>query len=187
MKYCVIRSAYAYIKVCYKPSNLYTAYTCWIGGLKEKFYQCCKRDSFSKANSETGKTCHPTCCSEVNVDVPSTARGADAAGVLPLVTECHTPQQQRGIPRGQSIEEELSSPFELRVLVGKIRSSILIEVNGSRQALLLPGDWHVCESGWLTFSVQKAAEKLILAEVGNGQRVGAYHLGQGACGKKTQA
>lgn len=134
-----------------------------------------------KANSETGKTSHRTCYSEVNFDPPSATRGAEAAGVHALVTASRVPQQQGGVPRDQSIGEELSPPFKLWVLVVKSRTSVLVPVNFFRQAPH-PGDWHFAEFGLSTLFVQDAAEEHILAEVGGGRRVAAHQLGQGACG-----
>lgn len=83
-----------------------------------------------------------TCRSEVNIDSPSAAGGADLATVDPVITPPHAPQQQRGISTGYGVGEDLSSPSEPYILVLKGRNSILILVNQPAQALLPPGDRH---------------------------------------------
>lgn len=123
---------------------------------------------------ESGRTSHPTCRSELNLDLSSTGGGAQAAGVFSLITAPHTSQQQRDVSCGHSVRKQLSPASELRRLSTELWSSILIQVN--LQLLLLPGKRHVTQSVLLKFFGKIAAEEHVLTKVCDGFSVAAHQL-----------
>lgn len=119
------------------------------------------------------KTSNLTCCPELDVDLPSTAGGVDAAGVHPFVCHPHVPQQQRGIPVHQEAGEDLRPPLKGFILVTELRVSVPVHIDESQLALLLPGDRHPGDPLLVVSLAEQTTEEHVLADVGDGSGVEA--------------
>lgn len=118
----------------------------------------------------------PTCCPELDVNLPAAVEGVDAAGVQPLVCHPHAPQQQRCIPFRQAAGKELRPPLKGLVLVTELRVSVFVPVDESQQPLLLPGDRHPGGLLLVVFPQEDTAEEHVLADVADGAGVEARHF-----------
>lgn len=123
--------------------------------------------------SLSGKTSKPTCCSQLDVSLPSAVGGVDAAGVDPFVCPPHIPQKQRCISLHQEDGEEFRPPLKGLILVAEHRLSIFVLVDEPTLPLLLPVDRHPGDPLLAICPVQDTAEEHILADVGHGERIEA--------------